>query len=187
MLAWILSKSVSIAVGSINVAASSSINGIITLNPDATTKAIDTILNNGGVPVASGATLTPDNVAANGTTFNDVSVISGVVQIDAGDALAFNGDTLNGGTLNIFGEIDSNGASLNNGATIVNKGHIDIVRGSLTIDPAPITNTGTVEVMSGSTLVLSGEAIINSVTTNTGTTNGIMQVESTRRISRRSI
>ncbi len=105
-------------------------------------------LNNGFVMVESGVTLTLDNVTVNGTVFNDL-VTGGTVQIDSGDTLAFNGATINGGTLNISGELDSTGISFITGATIVNVSHIDVISGTLTIDPAPATNSGTIEVTDG--------------------------------------
>ena len=65
------------------------------------------------------------------------------------------------------------------GATIVNSGNIEVASGTLTIDPAPVTNTGTIEVTGDSTLVLSGETVTNSVTVADVTTNGIIQVDAT--------
>ena len=115
-------------------------------------------LNNGAVTVESGVTLTLDNVTVNGTVFNDL-VTGGTIQIDSGDALTFNGATINGGTLNISGELDSTGTSFITGATIVNSSHIDVVSGMLTIDPAPVTNTGTIEVKDDATLVLSEKSL----------------------------
>jgi fibronectin-binding autotransporter adhesin len=135
-------------------------------------------LNNGAVTVESDVTLTLDGMTVNGTVFNDL-VTGGTIQSDSGDALTFNGATINGGTLNISGELDSTGISFITGATIVNSSHIDVVSGTLTIDPAPVTNTGTIEVKGDSTLVLSGETITNSVTTDGVTTKGVIQVDAT--------
>jgi hypothetical protein len=128
-------------------------------------------LNSGAVTVESSVKLTLDNVTVSGTVFNDL-VTGGTIQIDSGDALTFNGATINGGTLNISGELDSTGSSFITGATIINSSHIDVVSGMLTIDPAPVTNTGTIEVTDGATLVLSGEIITNT----DGTTKGVIQV-----------
>ncbi|WP_218625772.1 FecR domain-containing protein [Bradyrhizobium sp. dw_411] len=163
--------------GTIDVASNSSINGVTTGGPPATTT-VNAILNGGLVTVESGAALTLDNVTVNGTVFNDL-VTGGTIQIDSGDTLTFNGATINGGILNISGELDSTGNSFITGATIVNENHINVVSGTLTIDPTPVTNTGTIEVKDGSTLVLSGEVIANSVTTADGTTKGIIQVDAT--------
>jgi fibronectin-binding autotransporter adhesin len=163
--------------GTIDVTSDSSINGVTTGTPLATTT-VNAILNGGMVTVESSATLTLDNVTVNGTVFNDL-VTGGTIQIDSGDTLAFNGATINGGTLNISGELDSTGNSFITGATIVNDNHINVVSGTLTIDPTPVTNIGTIEVQDGSTLVLSGEVIANSVTTDGVTTKGIIQVDAT--------
>ena len=122
--------------------------------------------------VESGVTLTLDNVTVNGTVFNDL-VTGGTIQIDGGDMLTFNGATIHGGTLNVVGELDSTGTSFVTGATIVNSSHIDVVSGTLTIDPAPFTNSGTIEVMGNSTLVLSDEILTNT----DGTTKGVIQVD----------
>ena len=62
-------------------------------------------LNNGYVTIESGKVLTLDNVTVTGTIFTDVAT-SSTIQIDIGDTLAFNGATINGGTLNVFGELD---------------------------------------------------------------------------------
>ena len=41
-----------------------------------------------------------DNVTVNGTVFNDLAT-GGTIKIDSGDTLAFNGATINGGTLDV--------------------------------------------------------------------------------------
>ena len=122
--------------------------------------------------IESGVTLTLDNVTVNGTVFNDL-VTGGTIKIDSGDTLAFSGATINGGTLDVLGVMDSTGNSFITGATIVNVANIVVVSGTLTIDPTPVTNGGTMEVKIGSTLVLSDEIITNT----DGTTKGIIQVD----------
>ena len=163
--------------GKIDVTGDSSINGITTDNGETTTT-VNAILNHGGVTVESGVTLTLDNVTVNGTIFTDLAT-SSTIQIGSGDTLAFNGATINGGTIDVFGALDSTGISFITGATIVNVNYIDVTGGTLTIDPAPVTNTGTIEVSGDSTLVLSGETITNSVTTADITTKGIIRVDAT--------
>jgi hypothetical protein len=155
--------------GSIDVTANSSINGTTAGAPPVTTNAI---LNNGAVTIESGVTLALDNVTVNGTVFNDL-VTGGTIKIDSGDTLAFNGGTINGGTLDVIGVMDSTGISVISGATIVNVANIIVVSGTLTIDPTPVTNTGTMEVKGGATLVLSDEIISNT----DGTTKGVIQVD----------
>ncbi len=129
-------------------------------------------LNNGAVTVEGDVTLTLDSMTVNGTVFNDL-VTGGTIQIESGDTLTFNGATIDGGTLNIVGELDSTGISFITGATIINSSHIDVISGTLTIDPAPVTNTGTIEVKGDSTLVLSDEILTNT----DGTTKGVIQVD----------
>ncbi len=86
--------------GTIDVVNSSSINGATV--GEATTNAI---LDNGGVMVESGVTLTLDNVTVNGTIFSDIAT-SSTILVDGGDTLAFNGATINGGTLDVVGTMD---------------------------------------------------------------------------------
>jgi FecR protein len=155
--------------GTIDVVGSSSINGTTSGAPPATTNAI---LNDGGVTIESGVTLTLDNVTVTGTVFTDIAT-SSTIKVGSGDTLAFNGATIDGGTLNVLGEMDSSGVSFITGATIVNVNHIVVVSGTLTIDPTPVANTGTIEVMGGGSLKLSDDIITNT----DGTTNGIIQVD----------
>jgi VCBS repeat-containing protein len=91
-------------------------------------------------------------------------------QIDVGQKLNLTDSTINGGTLTILGELDSHGANFITGATITNTNNIVVVDGTLTIDPTPVNNTGTIVVDHGATLVLDGEII-----TNAG--NGQIQVD----------
>ena len=77
----------------------------------------------------------------------------------AATTLVFNGATINGGTLDVLGVIDSTGTSLISSATIVNVDEIIVVIGTLTIDPTPFTHGGTIEVKDDSTLVLSAGTI----------------------------
>ena len=65
--------------------------------------------------------------------------------VGGGTTLTFNGATIDGGTLNIQGVLDSTGSSTISDATIINQNLINIVSGTLTIDPTPMTNTGTIE------------------------------------------
>ena len=153
--------------GKIDVTGNSLINGVTT-----GLVTTDVILNNGGVTVESGVIVTLDNVTVNGAVFTDIAT-SSTIRVDSGDTLAFNGATINGGTLDVLGEMDSSGISFITGATIVNVNNIIVVGGTLTIDPTPVTNTGTIEVMGGGTLKLSDDIITNA----DDTTNGIIQVD----------
>jgi len=71
--------------------------------------------------------------------------------------------------LTIDGEFDSNGTSFITNATIINQSNIQVVSGTLTIDPTPVTNAGTIEVKGGATLVIEGETITNHSSEQTGT------------------
>ncbi len=153
--------------GKIDVTGNSLINGVTT-----GLVTTDVILNNGGVTVESGVIVTLDNVTVNGAVFTDIAT-SSTIRVDSGDTLAFNGATINGGTLDVLGEMDFSGISFITGATIVNVNNIIVVGGTLTIDPTPVTNTGTIEVMGGGTLKLSDDIITNA----DDTTNGIIQVD----------
>src|SRR6201999_1631369 len=103
---------------------------------------------------------TLDNVLVDGMVISDAKT-SSTVQVDSGAALGFEDATIKGGTLDLLGSLNSTGASFITGATIVNSGHLNVVSGSLTIDPTPMTNTGTVEVYDGASLVLSDDVVTN--------------------------
>ena len=104
---------------------------------------------------------------------------SGTLTID--DTVTLNGATISGGTLDISGILDSTGTDLISGATIINSDHIDVVSGTLTIDPTPFTNNGLFEVQSSA--IFSGEVhtlphsvvqIDQEVVTNT---NGTIKID----------
>jgi Laminin G domain len=124
-----------------------------------------TITNLGTLEVAGTATLSNDTVTNTNHT----------VQVDAGQTLKLDNSTINAGNLTVDGELDSTGISFLTGVTISNISNIKTVSGTLTIDPASFTNTGTIEVDIGSTLVLSGETVTNS----NQTTKGTIQVDAT--------
>jgi hypothetical protein len=133
------------------------------------------VSNAGTIEVVAGA-LDLDSVTVTKTS------VTAAVQVDANAFLDLEAATISGGTLNISGELDSSGTSFITGATIINASHIKIVSGTLTIDPAPVTNTGQIQVTNDSTLVLSGETIANSVTNADGsTTKGTIEVDATDR------
>ena len=123
------------------------------------TSTLGAISNLGTLEVTGLATLLNDTLTNDGNH----------VQVDSGSTLDFNGSTITGGTLTIAGELDSTGTSFITDATIINSSHIDVTSGTLTIDPSPVTNTGTIEAADGATLVLSGETIANFDTGGKGT------------------
>ena len=173
--------------GTLDISATTSGASIVTLSGDGTvnlgTKTLtlsdasttfDGAISSAGgeIAVASGTltlgTVTLDDVTLAGSFSN-----SGTMTID--DTVTLNGATVSGGTLSISGTLDSTGTSFITGATIINSDHIDVVSGTLTIDPAPFTNTGTFEVQSSA--VLSGEVFANSVTVGHTTINGTIQID----------
>jgi hypothetical protein len=120
------------------------------------------ITNLGTLEVSGTATLLDDTVTnANHTVHVDAA--TGTLNLEA--------STIKGGNLNVDGEVDSTGASFLTGVTIDNTSKIKVVSGTLTIDPSTFTNTGTVEVENGASLVLSDEIVTN--------TNGTIQVDGT--------
>ena len=127
-------------------------------------EALGATTNLGTLEVSGTATLLNETLTNTGHTVH-VDATTGVLDL--------NTSTINSGALNIDGELDSNGTSFLNGVTIDNTSHIKTVSGTLTIDPAPFTNTGTVEVENGTTLVLNGETVTNGA----GDTNGSFQVD----------
>jgi len=137
------------------------------------------VLNNGGVTIASGVTLTLDNDTVNGTTFTDAS--GATIQIDDGTVLTLTGATINGGAINdgtasgtgepvVFGGIAVTGPSTISNA-FLNNGGVTIASGvTLTLSNDTITGTtftdvdgSTAEVESGDTLAQNGSAISGSV------------------------
>jgi fibronectin-binding autotransporter adhesin len=138
----------------------------VTVSADSTIE--NATVSNGVITVDSGTTLTLDTVTLNGTSFADTTT-GGTILVGSGTKLTFNGATIDGGTLNILGELDSTGTGFITGATIINQNLINIVSGILTIDPTPITNTGTIEVHTGTGLVLDDDAVTNSESGSNGT------------------
>ena len=108
------------------------------------------LLNNGGVTVASGVTLTLDNDTVNGTFFNDTA--SGAsIQVDDGTILTLTGGAaLNGGTINdgtasgtaaLFGGIDVIGPGTISNA-LLNNGGVTVASGvTLTLDNDTVNGT----------------------------------------------
>ena len=95
-------------------------------------------LNHGDVTIESSQTLTLDDVTVTGTTFNDAATDS-VIQVDANDTLTLSGVTVNGGTVTI-------------GAHAL----VQVGGGAITHADANVTNDGTIEILDGSTLKLTG-------------------------------
>jgi Legume lectin domain/FecR protein len=116
------------------------------------------LLNNGGVTVANGATLTLQNDTVNGTTFADAAAgmiaIGGAVILESG--VAVNGGALSiarGSTLDIENFVTGTGATLN-GVDVMNSGTIQV--------DAPGPETLTVSLLlDGGTTVTGGTLLIH--------------------------
>ena len=131
-----------------------------TLSVTASSEIENATINSGGnISVGSGKTLTLDDVTLIGVMLSGVST-SSTVTID--DTVTLAGSTITGGTLDVVDTLDSTGISLISGTTIVNSGDIDVLNGTLTIDPSSLTNTGIIEVFSNAGLMLSDELVTNT-------------------------
>jgi hypothetical protein len=143
-----------IVAGSIDVTGDSKISGAA--------------LNNGGVTIASGKTLTLDKVAVSGTTFTDTAS-GAVLSVDATDTLKLSNVIINGGTVND-----------GTGTTALTGGKIEIVKSSA-INGASSTelaslNNGGVTVDANQTLTLDNVAVSGTTITGTDATS-VVQVE----------
>ncbi|MGA7069838.1 beta strand repeat-containing protein, partial [Bradyrhizobium sp.] len=161
-----------------------STGGTLTIDPPI---AGPSITNSGTLEANGGALdITSDPITNTGTlqaiedsiltlTTLTVTNAGGTVSDALGSTIDLATATISGGTLSISGTLDSTGTSFITGTTIINSDHIDVVSGTLTIDPAPFTNTGTFEVQGSA--VLNGEVVTNSVTVGDTTTNGTIQID----------
>jgi VCBS repeat-containing protein len=160
-----------------------STSGTLTIDPVAG----PSIANSGTLEANGGALdITSDPITNTGTlqaiddsvlmlTTLTVTNTGGTVSDALGSTIDLASSTISGGTLSLSGTLDSTGISFITGTTIINSDHIDVVSGTLTIDPAPFTNTGTFEVQGS--VVLNGEVVTNSVTVGDTTTNGTIQID----------
>ncbi len=136
-----------------------------TLSVTASSEIENATVNGGGnLTVSSGKTLTLATVTLDNVTLAGNVSNSGTLTID--DTVTLDG-TIAGGTIDVVGELDTNGTTFITGAAIINQGNIHAVSGTLTIDPTPFTNLGLFEVQGAVTF--SGEDVTNSDTTNNGT------------------
>ena len=91
---------------------------------------------------------------------------AGTVQVDAPDAgqiakMVLEDATISGGTVNIYGTLNSTGTSFITDAAIANTGTINATAGTLTInDPVSFSNTGTIEATNGATLLIDPATVI---------------------------
>ncbi len=167
--------------------------GTVTINGelDQTGNAVlasGTLANNGSVVVTgTGNAWDDESVTANvlldvqgALTVDQGSKVANTqTTIDDGATLTVDTATFTGGVVTINGTLISTGTSFITAATINNSSNLEVAGGTLTIDPATVTNTGTILVTNNSTLVLNGETVINSVTdpVTKVITNGTIQVD----------
>jgi FecR protein len=129
-------------------------------------------LNNGGVTVAGGVTLTLSNDTVTGTSFTDADV-------ESGDSLALNVSAISGA---VTGTIDIGGAVTFQSGVVVNGGAMSIARGATldienpvtgigaTLNDVAVVNSGTIQVDSagpGTTII---SLVLDGGTTLTGGT-----------------
>jgi hypothetical protein len=142
-------------LGTINVEGSSSFatNGTLAIS------------NSGTIDVQAGTlTLSAQTIT------NSINAVPGTVDVELNTTLALSGSTITGGSLNVYGTLNSTGTSFITGTAITDAGTIEATGGTLTIDPGSFTNTSLLLAHgSGTTLVISGETITN--------TNGTVQVD----------
>ncbi len=158
------------AGGTIDVAGDSSINGSTIDNGEGTTT-VDAILNNGGVTIENGVTLTLDNVTVNGTIFTGLST-SSTIQVDDGDTLTLNGTAINNDTIITTGTLDLENATIN-GGTLGGAGTITTATGNTdsTLNGVTIAS-GTVVTAAVGTLDLTGTITNNGeIDATTGKVN----------------
>ncbi len=162
--------------------------GLIDVTGDSTIDG-NASLNNGAVTVATGTTLTLDDVTVTGTTINGTDGTS-IIQIDGNQTLTLSGTTIDGGTINgtdattggiIASDIDVTGdstienASLNNGAVTVENGFTLTLSGD-TVTGSTITDIKTPQSVDG-TLILSGTTIDGgTINDGTQTSGGLIDV-----------
>ena len=100
---------------------------------------------------------------------------AGTVQVDAPDAgqiakMVLEDATISGGTVNIYGSLNSTGTSFITDAAITNTGTINATAGTLTInDPVSFSNAGTIEATNGASLLIDSATITNTSGTITAT------------------
>jgi hypothetical protein len=120
-----------------------------------------------GEPVANTGTL----AAINDGTLKLISTTvtntgDGAVSVEAGSTLDLVGATIDGGTLTLSGTLVSTGISAINDADITNTGTVNVTSGTLTIDPVvqhTIINQNLIEAIGGE-LDISGDLVINTGT-----------------------
>lgn len=145
-----------------------------TLNGVAVSNGVATIIVDAGSTLTleassvAGGTLnnagTVDVTAPGATLLNGVSLsnTSAAIVVESGAALDLYDTAIAGGNLSNAGTVKSTGSTELNGVGVTNAGLLEVVAGTLTLDPTFMTNTGTVLATGGATLDLENITISNS-------------------------
>ena len=134
------------------------------------TSTIENTINfsNAGTLAANGAQLDLGGLTVTNTGTVEATGTEGIIDLQNA--------TIDGGTVNVYGLLDSTGISAIDGATITNTGTIETTAGTLTIDPGSLTNSGLLEASGGAliggTWTMNGndpsELIVDSSVNNSG-------------------
>ena len=131
-------------------------SGLLEANGGALTIDATPVTNSGTVKATDASTLT-----LSGDT---VTNTGGLVHMDAGSTIDLASSSINGGTVDVSGTLDSTGTSSISDATLVDAGLVEVTTGTLTIDDTSVINTGTLQATGASTLIIGG-AVDNSLGT----------------------
>ena len=136
----------------------------------------ETISNSGGVIAAQqGGTVTFDNSTIDNT--------GGIVQVDNGSTLDLESASVTGGTVTNNGTLNLTGGDTIENGTLDNTSQINVssTGNALDNETNPVTNAGTLEVLAGGALTLSGDEVTNSgnMTVDGGTPGGLLTLSST--------
>ena len=162
--------------GTLNSTGTSSVNGAGLTNSDIVEATSGTLtidpgsIDNSGLLEANGGALTIDATPVTNTgtllatddstltlSGDTVTNTGGVVHVDAGSTLDLAGSSINGGTVDVSGRLDSTGTSSISDATLIDAGLVEVTNGSaLTINDTPVINSGTLQATDASTLVIGG-------------------------------
>ena len=151
------------------VAPPPSAGGALTVDAGSTLDLNNTTISGGALSNAGTVGVTGSSTS----TLKDVSVTDNgaTLTVEATATLDLSNATITGGTLGNAGTLDSTENSALDGVAVTNSSLLEVTRGTLTIDPSEVTNTGTLEATTGGTLDLQSVAV-----TNTG---GTVEVDTT--------
>jgi hypothetical protein len=149
-----------VAIDGVNINDGTSSTGA-TIDVTASSTISNAELDNGTVAI-SGVTLTLDNDTVTGTSFSDTAS-GAIIQVDDSDKLTLSGVTITGIAL-----------SIGDGSTLDVEAGLQPIDSTVTLTTLTVTDTdGTVTVGSGATLDLVGASIDGGNLTNTGTIDNV--------------